>query len=153
MPPILKPGTHNQMLVPHQSLMRPFVLSLGTGDEKRQTKERKNWMLPLLPVNRGFDIASLCYRGVEINMETVREKKKRNEKKRERAVWACLLFGYLSLFSINSAAHHLTSGGQLSTEPRLKQSLQIYTYVINMNMDHFTSSCTSLTHMMFTTNG
>lgn len=52
----------------------------------RRRKERKNWMLPLLPVNRGFDIASLCYRGVEINMETVREKKEKWEEKRESSV-------------------------------------------------------------------
>ncbi|TNN68902.1 hypothetical protein EYF80_020937 [Liparis tanakae] len=51
MPPALKPGTHSQTLVPPQSLMRAFVLSLGTRDEKRQKKR----MLPLLPVIQGFE--------------------------------------------------------------------------------------------------
>lgn len=71
----LKPGTHKQMPVPTQSLMRPLVLSLGTRDEKRGMTERKNWMLPPLAASQGFDIASPCYRRAEIDMGRGWEKK------------------------------------------------------------------------------
>lgn len=82
MPPVLKPGTHNQMFEPHQSLMRPFVLSLGTRDQKRQKTERKK-MSPLLPVIQGFDFASLCF--ITRQRSTEREDN-RQKGKRERTV-------------------------------------------------------------------
>lgn len=128
MPPILKLGTHNDTLVPHQSLMRPLVVGLGTGDEKRQKTQRKNKMLPLLPVIQGFDFASLCV--IAGWRSTWREgKTKTKRERRERAVWACPLFVRLSHFSINSAATHPTTG-QLSTEPRLQWDLQTHMQMV-----------------------
>lgn len=95
MPPTLEPATHNQMLVPTQSLMRPFVLSPCTRDEKRLTTERKKWMLPL---RQRFDIATWCYRGVEIYMESGREINE-ERKEREQCGHACCLLVYLSASS------------------------------------------------------
>lgn len=95
MPPTLKPATHNQMLVPTQSLMRPFVLSPCTRDEKRLTTERKKWMLPL---RQRFDIATWCYRGAEIYMESGREINE-ERKEREQCGHACCSLVYLSASS------------------------------------------------------
>lgn len=81
MPATLKPATRNRMLVPSQSLMRPFVLSPCTGDERRQTSERKKWMLPL---RQGCHIAALRYHGAEIYMERGREMKRGEKWERER---------------------------------------------------------------------
>lgn len=160
MPPTLKPGTHNQTLVPQQSLMRPFVLSLGTRDEKRQKAERKNKMLPLLPVIQGFDFASLYVISGRRSRWREGKRKKETREKRERAVWTCcgLLFACLSLFSINSAAAQPTSGGQLCTEPRLWQNLQIHTRVIDMNISQQREGSLSLqqfslTRLVFTKSG
>lgn len=90
-------------------------------------------MLPRLPVSRGFAIASLCV--IAGRRSTWREGE-REKKEGERAVWTCLLFAGLSRFSINSAATHPTTGGQLSVEPRLRQNLQIHSHVTNMNISH-----------------
>lgn len=92
MPSILKPGTHNQSLVPHQNLMRPLVVGLGTRDEKRQKTERKNRMLLLLPVIQGFDFASLCV--IAGWRSTWREGKRKKE--REQCGHARCLLAYLS---------------------------------------------------------
>lgn len=113
MPPILTPGTHNQKLVHHQPLMRPFVLSLGTRDEKRLKTGRKKWMLPLLPEILGFDFAS--YHGAQIDMERGREKGGKRET--EQCGHARCLLVYLSC---PSTLQQLTQqgGGLLPTEPR-----------------------------------
>lgn len=60
MPPMLKPVTHNQMLMPHQSLMRPFVLILGMRDETGEKMEIKNKNIASDASNSGFLISHLC---------------------------------------------------------------------------------------------
>lgn len=150
MPPILKPGTHNQKLVPHQSLMRPFVLRLGNKRWKETEDEKKEQNVAAAASNSGiwFRIF-VCYRRAEIDMERGRGGKKDRREKRHRAVWACPLFACLSIFSISSAAAHPTTGRQISTEPRPRQNLQIRTYVTDMNIFQHMHTEGSLSFQLF----
>lgn len=144
MPPILKPGTHNQTFEPHQSLMRPFVLSLGTRDEKRQKTERKK-MSPLLPVIQGFDFASLCF--ITRWRSTEREDK-RQKGKREKTEWEqcgharCLLVYHSSLSSLRQLIQQqkdsfpLNQGSDKTHTPLTWTSQNTC-----LQKDHFPSSC------------
>ena len=133
-PPILKPGAHNQMLVPHQSTDETTCSPPGNKTWKETDEGNKELNVATAASKSGICYRIfVCYRRAEIDMERGWEKKK---KEGERAVWTCLLFAGLSRFSINSAATHPTTGGQLSVEPRLRQNLQIHWHVTNMNISH-----------------
>lgn len=91
--------------------MRPFVLSLGTGDEKRRRTGRKNRMWPSLPAIRGFDFASLCViAGMRSpwrkgRREEREEKRKEEREKRQSSVGmpaVCLFISLLHRLSSNS---------------------------------------------------
>lgn len=107
--------------------MRAFVRGLGTRDEKRQGTERRGGECRLCwqPVAYFGIIASLSYRGVEINTAGKEGQSRSERESGGRGVWTCLPLACLSLPSINSVASQPAAGGRLSSEPRT--DLQIHT--------------------------
>ena len=127
-PPMLKPGAHNQMLVPDQSADETTCSPSGNKTWKETDEGNKEPNVATAASKSGICYhIFVSYRRVEIDMEREWEKKKKRERE---------LFAGLSRFSINSAATHPMTGGRLSIEPRLRQNLQIHSHVTNMNISH-----------------
>lgn len=119
----------------------------------KRWKERDDWKKKLNVAATGGK-SRIWYRifvlsqGGDRHGERAREEKRRgrNEREREQCGHACCLLVYLS-----SPSSHPTTGGQLSTEPRLPQKLHTHTHTHVMNMKTSQQRGRSLYFQLLTT--
>lgn len=105
--------------------MSAFVRRVGTRDEKRQGTERRGGECRLRwqPVAYFSIIASLSYRGVEINTGGKRARVEQRERRRARSV--DMPAASLLISSFHQLCGKSAGGRRLSSEPRT--DLQIHT--------------------------
>lgn len=95
-PPILKPGAHNQMLVPHQSTDETTCSPPGNKTWKETDEGNKELNVATAASKSGICYRIfVCYRRAEIDMERGWERKKRG---RESSVDMPAVCWFISLF-------------------------------------------------------